>query len=115
MHIRVLREVVSAEERQLRCDPAACQCLVAPHGWTDPVFTHFSVRLLGDAHEFRINPYGLLPQKKAASSLLRVDAEGDQLTGSPVAVSRVGFVIHSAIHAARPDVLCVPHTHIGTS
>lgn len=111
MHIPSLKEVVSAEEWQLRCDLAACYRLVALHGWTDLVFTHISARLPGDAHDFLINPYGLLFDEITASSLLRVDAEGNQLTESSFTVNRAGFVIHSAIHAARPDVQCVLHTH----
>ncbi len=111
MHIPSLKEVVSAEEWQLRCDLAACYRLVALHGWSDLVFTHISARLPGEAHDFLINPYGLLFDEITASSLLRVDSEGNQLTGSPFTVNRAGFVIHSAIHAARPDVQCVLHTH----
>lgn len=111
MHIPSLKEVVSAEEWQLRCDLAACYRLVALHGWTDLVFTHISARLPGDAHDFLINPYGLLFDEITASSLLRVDADGNQLTESPFTVNRAGFVIHSAIHAARPDIQCVLHTH----
>jgi ribulose-5-phosphate 4-epimerase/fuculose-1-phosphate aldolase len=111
MHIPSLKEVVSAEEWQLRCDLAACYRLVALHGWTDLVFTHISARLPGGAHDFLINPYGLLFDEITASSLLRVDAAGNQLTDSPFTVNRAGFVIHSAIHAARPDIQCVLHTH----
>lgn len=111
MHIPSLKEFVSAEEWQLRCDLAACYRLVALHGWTDLVFTHISARLPGDGHDFLINPYGLLFDEITASSLLRVDAKGNQLTESPFTVNRAGFVIHSAIHAARPDVQCVLHTH----
>ena len=111
MHIPSLKEVISAEEWQLRCDLAACYRLVALHGWTDLVFTHISARLPGDAHDFLINPYGLLFEEITASSLLRVDAQGNQLTESPFTVNRAGFVIHSAIHAARPDAGCVLHTH----
>lgn len=111
MHIPSLKEVVSAQEWQLRCDLAACYRLVALHGWTDLVFTHISARLPGDAHDFLINPYGLLFDEITASSLLRVDASGNQLTDSPFTVNRAGFVIHSAIHAARPDIQCALHTH----
>jgi len=111
MDIPSLKGIVSAEEWQLRCDLAACYRLVALHGWTDLVFTHISARLPGDAHDFLINPYGLLFDEITASSLLRVDSAGNQLTESPFTVNRAGFVIHSAIHAARPDVQCVLHTH----
>jgi ribulose-5-phosphate 4-epimerase/fuculose-1-phosphate aldolase len=111
MHIASLKEVVSAEEWQLRCDLAACYRLVALHGWTDLVFTHISARMPGDGHRFLINPYGLLFDEITASSLIAVDQEGRQLTDSPFTVNRAGFVIHSAVHAAREDAGCVLHTH----
>jgi ribulose-5-phosphate 4-epimerase/fuculose-1-phosphate aldolase len=102
---------VSAEEWQLRCDLAACYRLVAMHGWTDLVFTHISARLPGEGHRFLINPYGLLFEEITASSLIAIDQEGNKLHESPYNVNKAGFVIHSAIHAAREDALCVLHTH----
>jgi ribulose-5-phosphate 4-epimerase/fuculose-1-phosphate aldolase len=111
MHIPSIKDAVSAEEWQLRCELAACYRLVALFGWTDLVFTHISARLPGDSHDFLINPYGLFFEEITASSLLRVDAAGNKLTDSRFSVNRAGFVIHSAIHAARPDVQCVLHTH----
>jgi ribulose-5-phosphate 4-epimerase/fuculose-1-phosphate aldolase len=111
MHIASLKEVVNAEEWALRCDLAACYRLVALYGWTDLVFTHISARLPGTDHQFLINPYGLLFEEVTASSLIRVDQSGNKLSDSPFIVNRAGFVIHSAIHAAREDVSCVLHTH----
>lgn len=111
MHIPSLKEVVSAEEWQLRCDLAACYRLVALHGWTDLVYTHISVRMPGEGHRFLINPYGLLFEEITASSLIVIDQDGNQLTESPYSVNRAGFVIHSAIHAARENAQCVLHTH----
>jgi ribulose-5-phosphate 4-epimerase/fuculose-1-phosphate aldolase len=111
MHIPSLKEVVNAEEWALRCDLAACYRLVALYGWTDLVFTHISARLPGTDHQFLINPYGLLFEEVTASSLIRVDQSGNKLSDSPFIVNRAGFVIHSAIHAAREDVSCVLHTH----
>ena len=75
MHIPSLKEVVSAEEWQLRCDLAACYRLVAAYGWTDLVFTHISARMpgAGHHHSFLINPYGLLFEEVTASSLVVVD------------------------------------------
>jgi ribulose-5-phosphate 4-epimerase/fuculose-1-phosphate aldolase len=75
------------------------------------VFTHISARLPGADHHFLINPYGLLFEEVTASSLIRVDQSGNKLSDSPFIVNRAGFVIHSAIHAAREDVQCVLHTH----
>jgi ribulose-5-phosphate 4-epimerase/fuculose-1-phosphate aldolase len=111
MHIPSLKEVVNAEEWALRCDLAACYRLVALYGWTDLVFTHISARLPGTDHQFLINPYGILFEEVTASSLIRVDQSGNKLSDSPFIVNRAGFVIHSAIHAAREDVSCVLHTH----
>jgi ribulose-5-phosphate 4-epimerase/fuculose-1-phosphate aldolase len=111
MHIASLEKTVSAEEWKLRCDLAACYRLVANYGWTDLVFTHISARLPGTDHRFLINPYGLLFEEMTASSLIVVDQQGNKLTDSPFPVNPAGFVIHSAIHAARGDAQCVLHTH----
>jgi ribulose-5-phosphate 4-epimerase/fuculose-1-phosphate aldolase len=111
MNVPSLKETVSAEEWQLRCDLAACYRLVALHGWTDLVFTHISARLPGAGHRFLINPYGLLFDEVTASSLIVVDQDGTKLSESPYPVNRAGFVIHSAVHAVREDIQCVLHTH----
>ncbi len=111
MHIPSLKDVVSADEWQLRCDLAACYRLVALYGWSDLVFTHISARVPGPEHHFLINPYGLMFDEITASSLVKVDAGCNKLSESPFPVNPAGFVIHSAVHAARPDVLCVLHTH----
>jgi ribulose-5-phosphate 4-epimerase/fuculose-1-phosphate aldolase len=106
-----LRAQVSAEEWALRIDLAACYRLVARHGWADLVFTHISARVPGEHDRFLINPYGLLFGEITASSLVKVDAEGRIVDGSPWPVNPAGFTIHSAIHGARHDVQCVLHTH----
>ncbi len=111
MHIPSLKGQVSDVEWQLRVDLAACYRLVARHGWSDLIFTHISARLPGEGHEFLINPYGLMFHEITASSLIRVDASGNALNASPFGVNKAGFVIHSAVHAARADVGCVLHTH----
>src|SRR5471032_117108 len=111
MHIPSLKEVVSAEEWQLRCDLAACYRLVAAYGWSDLVFTHISARVPGSDHSFLINPYGLMFDEITASSLVLIDQEGNKRGDSPFPVNRAGFVIYSAIHAARDDAHCVLHTH----
>ncbi|WP_321926790.1 class II aldolase/adducin family protein [Burkholderia sp. BCC1998] len=102
---------VSAQEWQMRCDLAACYRLVAAYGWSDLVFTHISARLPGPEKHFLINPYGLLFDEITASSLILVDHEGSKLSDSPFQVNRAGFVIHSAVHAAREEISCVLHTH----
>jgi len=111
MHIPSLKEVVSAEEWQLRCDLAAAYRLVAAYGWSDLVFTHISARIPGPEHHFLINPYGLMFDEITASSLVKVDPDCNKLSDSPFPVNPAGFVIHSAIHAVREDAGCVLHTH----
>lgn len=111
MNIASLREVVSAEEWQLRVDLAAAYRLVALYGWSDLVFTHISARIPGPEHHFLINPYGLLFDEITASSLVKVDQACNKVIDSPFPVNPAGFTIHSCIHAARDDVTCVLHTH----
>ena len=116
MHIPSLKEVVSAEEWQIRCDLAACYRLVALYGWSDLVFTHISAKLPESVagpgtHHFLINPYGLMFDEITASSLVKVDDTCNKVIASPFAVNPAGFVIHSAVHQARPDAGCVLHTH----
>ena len=116
MHIPSLKEVVSAEEWQLRCDLAACYRLVALYGWSDLVFTHITAKLPEsvsgpDGHQFLINPYGLMFDEITASSLVKVDGQCNKIIESPFPVNPAGFVIHSAVHEARKDAGCVLHTH----
>jgi ribulose-5-phosphate 4-epimerase/fuculose-1-phosphate aldolase len=98
-------------EKQLRVDLAACYRLIALYGWDDLVFTHISARIPGPEHHFLINPYGMLFEEITASSLVKVDADGAIVDESDYPVNPAGFVIHSAVHAAREDVGCVVHTH----
>lgn len=102
---------VSAEEWQTRVDLAACYRLIAMYGWDDLVFTHISARVPGPEEHFLINAYGLLFEEMSASSLVKVDLEGNIVLETPYAINPAGFTIHSAVHAARPDVGCVLHTH----
>ena len=111
MHIASLKEVVSAEEWQLRVDLAACYRLVAAYGWSDLVFTHVSARIPGPEHHFLIKPYGLMFDEITASSLVKIDQNCTKLSDSPFPVNPAGFTIHSCIHAARDDAGCVMHTH----
>ena len=111
MHIPSLKEVVSAEEWQLRVDLAAAYRLVAAYGMSDLVFTHISVRIPGPEHHFLINPYGLMFDEITASSLVRIDQSGNKVSDSVFPINPAGFTIHSAIHQAREDITCVLHTH----
>jgi ribulose-5-phosphate 4-epimerase/fuculose-1-phosphate aldolase len=105
------RAHVSPEEWQTRVDLAAAYRLVAAFHWDDLVFTHISARVPGTEDQFLINPYGLMFEEITASSLIRIDLQGNQLDDSPFHVNPAGFTIHGAIHAARHDAQCVLHTH----
>ncbi len=110
---RPLRERVSPEEWQARVDLAACYRLVAHYGMTDMIYTHITARVPGPEHHFLINPYGLLFDEISASSLVKIDLQG-QVVLQPdhdYPVNHAGFVIHSAVHAARADAQCVIHVH----
>ena len=106
-----VRELVSENEWQTRVDLAACYRVIAMHGWDDLVFTHISARVPGPEEHFLINPYGMLFEEITASSLVKVDLDGEKVVDSPHPINPAGFVIHSAVHAARHDIGCVLHTH----
>ena len=106
-----LQDRVSPEEWQTRIDLAACYRLVADFGWSDLVFTHVSARVPGVHDEFLINPYGLMFDEITASSLVKIDRDGNKLDDTPFFVNPAGFIIHSAIHDARHDAQCVLHVH----
>ena len=111
MEIASLKQVVSAEEWQLRVDLAAAYRLVAMYGWSDLVFTHITARIPGPEHHFLINPYGLMFDEITASNLVKVDQQCNKNIDSPFPVTPAGFEIPSAVHAARDDIGCVLHTH----
>ena len=106
-----LAGAVPAEEWAVRVDLAAAYRLVAHFKWDDLVFTHISARVPGTDDQFLINPYGVFFDEITASSLVKIDLEGNKVQDSPFPVNQAGFVIHSAIHAARHDARCVLHTH----
>jgi len=106
-----VRELVSPEEWQVRVDLAAAYRLVADYGWDDLVFTHISARVPGPEHHFLINPYGMMFEEITASSLVKVDLNGKIVMESEYKINPAGFTIHSAVHAARQDALCVMHLH----
>jgi len=94
-----------------RVNLAACYRLVALYGWDDLIDTHVSARVPGPDHHFLINPYGLTFDEITASSLVKVDLEGNQLTKSDYSINPAGFTIHSAIHEIREDAISVLHLH----
>jgi ribulose-5-phosphate 4-epimerase/fuculose-1-phosphate aldolase len=99
------------QEQKLRIDLAAAYRLAAMFGWEDTLYTHFSVRLLGDGDpRFLINPFGLMFDEITASNLIVVDIKGEIISGD-AKYNPAGFTIHSAVHTARDDAHCVIHTH----
>ncbi len=98
-------------EWRARVDCAALYRLVALYGWDDMIFTHISLRIPGPEHHFLINPYGFMFDEITASSLVKVDLDGNVIDPTPYFINPAGFTIHSAIHAAREDAVCVLHCH----
>ena len=98
-------------EAELRRELAAVYRLLAHFKMTDLIFTHVSVRIPGPEHHFLINPYGLLFEEITASNLVKIGLDGELVEPSEYQVNPAGFVIHGAIHEARPDAHCVLHTH----
>ncbi|BAN26061.1 class II aldolase/adducin family protein [Caballeronia insecticola] len=107
----------SQEEWQVRCDLAALYRVIGHFRWTDMIFTHISARVPGSDHHFLINRYGVLFDEMRASDLVRIDSEGRPVEAGArddpdrYRVNPAGFTIHSAIHMARHDAVCVVHTH----
>ena len=98
-------------EREARVDLAAAYRLVALYGWDDLIFTHLSARVPGPEHHFLINPYDMMFEEITASSLVKIDVEGQPVGVSTHPVNPAGFTIHSAIHMARDDAQAVMHLH----
>lgn len=111
LSIPSVRDRVSPEEWQTRVDLAACYRLVADFGWSDLIYTHITARVPGTEDQFLINPYGMMFDEITASSLVKIDINGNKVEDSPFPVNPAGFTIHSAIHAVRHDAQCVLHTH----
>ncbi|MBS0340143.1 MAG: class II aldolase/adducin family protein [Proteobacteria bacterium] len=99
-----------SEEWQLRCELAAAYRLFAHMGWHELIYNHVTARVPGTDH-FLINPFGLMYREVKASNLLKIDLNGRKVEPSPWPVNPAGFIVHSAVHAARADAHCVMHTH----
>ncbi|GAC34492.1 class II aldolase/adducin family protein [Paraglaciecola polaris] len=106
-----VKQQVSEQEWKTRVDLAAAYRMVAHYGWDDLVFTHISARVPGPEHHFLINPYGMMFDEVTASSLVKVDLQGNKVMTSDYDINPAGFVIHSAVHEARDDAQCVMHLH----
>lgn len=109
--VRARPENMSQTEWSLRLELAACYRLFDRLGWTTQIYNHISLRVPGPDACFLINPFGLNYDEVTARNLLKVDLDGRKIEPSPYPVNAAGFVIHSAIHAARADAHCIAHTH----
>ncbi|MDB5915536.1 MAG: class aldolase/adducin family protein [Ramlibacter sp.] len=98
------------EEWQVRCELAAAYRLFAHLGWHELIYNHLTARVPGTPY-FLINPFGLMYREVKAGNLVKIDLDGRQVEPSAHAVNPAGFVVHSAVHAARADAHCVVHTH----
>jgi len=106
-----LKGKVTDEEWALRVDLAAAYRIIAHYGWDDLVFTHLSVRIPGPEHQFLLNPYNMMFEEVIASSLIKVDVDGNAVQETPFVTNPAGFTIHSAVHMAREDGHAVMHLH----
>ena len=108
-----IKSRVSDAEWKTRVELAACYRLVSLYGMTDMIANHISAMVPGEPDHFLINPYGLLYDEITASSLIKIDIDGNIIDrpNDAYGINRTGFVIHSAIHTVRPDAACVIHTH----
>lgn len=111
-----MREHCSEAEWNTRVDLAACYRLIADYGMSDMAANHISARVPGEHGQFLINAYGMMYEEVTASSLIKIDSEGTIISkpafvGADYGINRAGFVIHGAIHDAKPELMCVIHTH----
>ncbi|XP_030599266.1 alpha-adducin isoform X3 [Archocentrus centrarchus] len=100
-------------EKLLRCKLAAFYRLADLFGWSELIYNHLTVRVNSDQERFLIVPFGLLYSEVTASSLVKINLQGEIVDrgSTNLGVNQAGFTLHSAIYAARPDVKCVVHIH----
>lgn len=108
---QTMRQQVDAQEWAAREDLAACYRLCVHYRMTDMIYNHISLRVPGRHDQFLINAFGLMYSEVSASNLIKVDIEGRVVEDTPLEANPAGFVIHAAVHKARPEVDCVFHTH----
>ena len=109
--LKAVRNRIDAAEWKARVELAAAYRLTALMGWTDMIGTHISCRVPGTHDQFLLNPYGMLFEEITASSLIKVDVDGNKLSESPYQVNQAGFTIHSAIHMGNHNADAVMHLH----
>jgi ribulose-5-phosphate 4-epimerase/fuculose-1-phosphate aldolase len=116
LNIPSIQDQVTPEEWQARVDLAACYRLVAHYGMSDMMANHITLRVPGEDHAFLTNPYGMMYEEMTASCLVKIDHDGEVIYKPDFGalgygLNKPGFILHSAVHIARPEVNCVIHTH----
>ncbi len=116
LSIESMKNSCTSEEWQARVDLAACYRLVDIYGMSDMMANHISCSVPGQEGAFLINPYGMMYEEITASCLIKIDIHGNILSKPDFGdlnygINKAGYVIHSAVHEARPEVRCVIHTH----
>ncbi len=101
----------SPEEQRVRVDLAAAYRLAALAGWDDLIYTHISATVPGEPEHFLINPFGFAFDEIRASDLVKINGRGEVVGAATHPVNVTGFALHAAVHAARPDAMCVMHLH----
>ncbi len=116
LNLPSMKERCTAQEWEARVNLAACYRLIDLYGMSDMMANHISSHVPGEEGAFLINPYGMMYEEITASCLIKVDLDGNILSSPDFGdlkygVNKAGYVIHSAVHAARPEIGCVIHTH----
>ena len=116
LQLPCLKTEVTPQEWQARVDLAACYRLTAHYGMSDMMANHITLRVPGQEHAFLTNPYGMMYEEMTASCLVKIDHDGEVLYKPDFGdlnygLNKPGFILHSAVHKARPEVNCIIHTH----
>jgi ribulose-5-phosphate 4-epimerase/fuculose-1-phosphate aldolase len=116
LYVKSLKDQVSPQEWEARVHLAACYRLVAHYGMSDMMANHITLRVPGEENAFLTNAYGLMYEEMNASSLYKIDHDGKVLMkpdfgDMEYGINIPGYILHSAVHHARPEVACVIHTH----
>ncbi len=116
LQIASLKDKVTSQEWQARVDLAACYRLIADFGMSDMMANHITLRVPGEEDAFLTNPYGMMYEEMTASCLVKINHDGEVLLKPDFGdlnygFNKPGYILHSAIHKARPEINCVIHTH----
>lgn len=111
MATRLETRPMSDAEWAARQELAACYRVFAFMGWAEQIYNHITLKVPGEEGAFLINPFGLHFSEVTASSLVKIDIDGNKLDGSDYPVNLAGFTQHSVFHRHLPDAHCIAHTH----